>query len=96
VTSVFWILAALYYHAWRRRDELQLNAVEQIDTRESIYDNLCMGAFGVISIAIAHTRLSALAGVVYFLICIPKTMVPWTMGSKRSKSEAAMLAAKPA
>src|SRR5438067_329106 len=46
VTSVFWILAALYHHAWRRRDVLQLNDVEQIDTLESIYDNFFMGVFG--------------------------------------------------
>jgi hypothetical protein len=29
---------------------------------------------------------------VYFLIAIPKTIVPWTMGIKRNKCEAKMLA----
>jgi uncharacterized membrane protein len=92
LTSVFWILAALYHQAWRRRDDLGLNEVERIDTRESIYDNLCMGAFGIISIAIAHSRFVALAGAIYFLIAIPKTIVPWTMGAKRQRFEDAMLA----
>jgi uncharacterized membrane protein len=55
VTAVFWILAALYRHAWKRRDDLELNDVERIDTQESIYDNFFMGAFGVISIAIPKT-----------------------------------------
>ncbi len=96
VTAVFWLLAALYAHAFRLRDALQLNDVEQIDTRESIYDNACMGAFGVISIAIAHSRFHQFAGVVYFLIAIPKTIVPWTMGIRRRKRENEMLAQQPA
>lgn len=93
VTSVFWLLAAMYGHAWRKRGELQLNSVEEIDTLERVYDNFFMGLFGVISIVLVHTPLSRFAGLVYFLICIPKTIVPWKMGIKRSKREAAMLAA---
>jgi len=92
VTAVFWLLAALYAHAWRRRESLALNAVEQIDTLERVYDNLSMGAFGIISIAIAHSHFSKFSGVVYFLIAIPKTIIPWTMGVKRRKCENAMLA----
>jgi len=92
VTSVFWILAAMYGHAWRRRAHLQLNAVEEIDTLERVYDNFFMGLFGVISIILAHSPLARLAGMIYFLICIPKTIVPWTMGIKRMKREEAMLA----
>ncbi|MEA2166245.1 MAG: hypothetical protein QOK37_4372 [Thermoanaerobaculia bacterium] len=91
VTSVFWLLAALYHHAWQRRDELELNAVERIDTRESVLDNFFMGMFGVISIAIAHSRWPQFSGIVYFLIAIPKTFVPWTMGIKRRQAEKAML-----
>ena len=93
VTAVFWILAALYHHAWRRRDDLQLNEVEIVDTRESIWDNFFMGIFGVVSIAIAHSPWPKFAGVVYFLIAIPKTLVPWMMGIKRRKREQEMLAA---
>jgi len=93
VTAVFWILAALYHHAWKRRDDLDLNEVEQIDTLESVYDNFFMGVFGVISIALAHSRFVGLAGMIYFLIAIPKTIVPWVMGTKRRKREVEMLAA---
>lgn len=92
VTSVFWLLAAMYGNAWRHRAGLQLNAVEEIDTLERVYDNFFMGLFGVISIILAHTRWEGLAGTVYFLIAIPKTIVPWTMGTKRRKCEQAMLA----
>jgi uncharacterized membrane protein len=92
LTLVCWILAAMYRQAWKKRDELQLNAVEVIDTLESVYDNFFMGVFGIISIAIAHSRFAALSGVIYFLIAIPKTAVPWIMGTKRRKVEEAMLA----
>jgi uncharacterized membrane protein len=92
LTSVFWILAALYHHAWKKRDELQLNVVEVNDTRESVYDNFFMGVFGIISIALAHTRFVGIAGLIYFFIAIPKTAVPWIMGIKRRKLEQAMLA----
>ena len=87
VTAVFWTLAALYVHAWRERSALALNEVEEIDTKESILDNVCMGAFGVLSMTLAHTRYGELAGLVYFLIAIPKTAIPWTMGVKRSRAE---------
>jgi uncharacterized membrane protein len=92
VTSVFWLLAAMYGHAWRQRKDLQLNAVEEIDTLERVYDDFFMGLFGVLSIIIAQTRWYNVAGLIYFLICIPKTLVPWTMGVKRRRLEEAMLA----
>jgi uncharacterized membrane protein len=95
LTSVFWILAAMYRHAGQRRDELGLNEVEVMDTRESVYDNFFMGVFGIISIALAHSRWIGIAGLIYFLICIPKTAVPWIMGTKRRKAEQAMLARLP-
>src|SRR5262245_28514064 len=91
VMAVFGILAAMYAHAYRKRDALELNAVERIDTRESIYDNLFMGLFGLISLILANVGLLGFAGMVYFLIAIPKTLVPWTMGVKRRKAEDAML-----
>jgi uncharacterized membrane protein len=95
VTSVFWLLAAMYGHAWQQRKELQLNAVEEIDTLERVYDNFFMGLFGVFSIIVAQTRWYAASGMVYFLVCIPKTIVPWTMGVKRNRREEAMLARLP-
>jgi uncharacterized membrane protein len=95
LTSVFWILAAMYRHAWQRRDELGLNEVEVMDTRESVYDNFFMGVFGIISIALAHSRWVGMAGLIYFFIAIPKTAVPWIMGTKRRKAEESMLARLP-
>src|ERR1041385_8114346 len=38
--AVFALLAAMYGHAYKKRDELGLNEVEVIDTRESVVDNV--------------------------------------------------------
>jgi uncharacterized membrane protein len=93
-TAVNWLLAAMYWHAYRQSDALQLNAVERIDTRESIYDALLTGVFGILSIILAFTAIQ-LAGVVYFLLFIPKTAVPWVMGVKRKKTEEALSSPQP-
>ena len=88
-TAVNWLLAAMYAHAYRHADELELNEVERIDTRERIYDNFWTGIFGLFSIILAYTAIQ-LAGLVYFLLAIPKTAVPWIMGVKRQKFETAI------
>jgi uncharacterized membrane protein len=88
--AVNWLLAAMYRHAERQADALQLNEVERIDTRESVYDNFWTGMFGILSIALAYVAIK-LAGPVYFLLFIPKTAVPWIMGNKRRRFEEVLL-----
>jgi uncharacterized membrane protein len=95
VMAVFWLLAGMYAHALRKRGALELNAVELIDTRERVYDNLFMGLFGFVSVALANAGFLRLAGPIYFLIAVPKTLVPWIFGVKRNKTEEAMLASAP-
>src|SRR5437016_274122 len=67
VMAVFWLLAGMYGHALRKRHELQLNAVELIDTRERAYDNFFMGLFGLISVVLANVGFIGIAGPIYFL-----------------------------
>ena len=88
--AVFFLLAALYYRAWRLRDTLALNAVERIDTLESIADNVGTGAIGILSALLAQTPLVGLAGMIYFVIAVPKTLVPWIMGRKRATASRAL------
>jgi uncharacterized membrane protein len=89
--AVNWLLAAMYWHAGRLSDGLQLNEVERIDTKESVYDNFATGMFGPFSIALAFNAIQ-LAGWVYFLLFIPKTAIPWIMGVKRRRFEEALSA----
>jgi uncharacterized membrane protein len=87
-TAVFWLIGALYLHAWRSRATLQLNAVEENDTLESIYDNFWTGMIGVLSVIIAQTPFVGLAGFAYFLLGIPKSIIPSIMRKRRKRLEA--------
>jgi uncharacterized membrane protein len=53
VATVFSILAALYAHAYRLRKDLQLSALEALDTRVEIYRNLGIAGIGFASVTIA-------------------------------------------
>ena len=94
--AVFFLLGFMYRHAYSRRRELQLNAVEEIDTLESVYDNFATGAFGLVSAVLAlllPAKAAGLAGFLYFLIFIPKMTIPWRMARKRRAIEEQMLSA---
>jgi uncharacterized membrane protein len=91
--TVNWLLAAMYWHAGRQ-ESLELNAVERHDTRESVYDYFFTGCFGILSIFLAYAAIG-FAGLIYFLLVIPKTAVPWIMGVKRRKLEDALLSPEP-
>jgi len=91
--AVFWIIGAMYWRAYARRDHLRLNDVERIDTLESMFDNFFEGAFGVGSAIIAQFR-PTLAGLIYFGIAIPKTLVPIYFGRRRRLAEQQMVSAQ--
>jgi uncharacterized membrane protein len=91
--AVFWIIGAMYWRAYARRDHLRLNDVERIDTLESLFDNFFEGAFGVASAILAQFR-PTLAGLIYFGIAIPKTLVPIYFGRKRRIAEQLMVDAQ--
>jgi len=96
VAAVFTIIAFMYRHAWRKREELGLNEVEQIDTLSSIWDNAVMAGFGVASILLAHVipiRFVFIAGFMYSFIGIPKWLIPRVMGRRRRAAEQRLLAA---
>lgn len=95
-TAVFWLLSAMYFHALRRREALHLNEVEQIDTRETMLDTFFMGVIGLVSLAVAQSPWPWLAGPVFFLIAVPKTIIPMIMRRKRREAEQRMLAGVPA
>jgi uncharacterized membrane protein len=71
---VFLLVAALYWNAWRRRDDLEFNAVERLLTVSSIIDALGLSAVGLLA-ALAALVLpaswSVFSAILYLLI------VPW-------------------
>jgi uncharacterized membrane protein len=63
------LFAALYVHAWRKRDVLGLDAAERLHTRASLGETTIYVAICLISIVLALTTSNPwLPGVVYFLL----------------------------
>jgi uncharacterized membrane protein len=88
VIAVFGMLALLYAHALRRRDQLALDRIELFDTRSSLVRNLLAAGVGAVSIAIALTvpnRMIGLAGYAYFLLGPVFAMHGSIAGSRRRK-----------
>jgi uncharacterized membrane protein len=70
-TAVFAIFALLYWHAYRKRDGLELNELETFDTRTLAQENALMAAVGLLSVGLALTGTavsSLFAGLSYWLI----------------------------
>ena len=73
--SVSFVLALLYAHAYRKRDELGLNEWEVLVTRLSIAGHLATATVGLVSAALAQVipqpATALVAGFIYFAVAIP-------------------------
>jgi uncharacterized membrane protein len=91
--GIFFIYTMLYSHAFKKRGELQLNAVEQHDTQTHVMMFAGNVAIGVASILLALTlpdRLVGLAGYIYFVTGLVSWYLGTTRGSQRRDVEASM------
>ena len=66
-TAVFSLFALMYAHAYKLRNELQLNSVEVLQTRSTIQENIIMAVVGAVSFALSY-KSPALAGWWYFVL----------------------------
>jgi hypothetical protein len=66
-TAVFSLFALMYTHAYRLRNELELNPVELLQTRLAIRENMIMVVAGAVSIALSFKN-PAWAGWWYFVL----------------------------
>ncbi len=83
--AVFIIFALLYWHAYRKRAALELNALETHDTRSYLQENALMALVGLLSVGLALSGAAVgalLAGLVYWLI----GPVQYLHGRQRHKS----------
>jgi uncharacterized membrane protein len=87
--AVYFLIAALYWNAWRHRESLALNGLERLLTVSSIVDALGLAAIGLIACLAA--LLAALflpaswagaTGYLYFLIAPWKTLNGMYFGRK--------------
>ena len=74
----------LYYHAYRKRAQLDLNELE-ITTLNNSSENLLNVLIGVLSIATALITRSGMAGLVYWLIGPVQYVNGMVMGKRRKR-----------
>lgn len=77
-SAVFLILAIMYRYAWKRSDQLELNALERFDTRTGMVTNLLLASVPLVSVLFAillHDNRWAgmVSGFSYFLYPIVMT-----------------------
>ena len=93
--AVFTVFSLLYYRAYTKRVELELNPLEVLDTRTELQENLLHMGVGVLSIGLAsfNTRwFVALAGYCYAIIGPVMTIHGRRAGKKRKKLEESLTA----
>ena len=88
--AVFSVFVFLYWHAYHRRAQLELNKLEIFDTRTEIQESALNVGIGALSIVFAATgggRLAFLAGMTYMLCPVVLTLHGTLMGKRRRKLE---------
>lgn len=91
--GIFFIYALLYGHAFKKRDELQLNAVERHDTETHVLmfgGNVAVGLTSIILALTLPDRFVGFAGYIYFATGIISWYLGASRGTKRRAVEEAM------
>jgi len=84
--GVWALYAALYYHALRKKKELELTSAEILMTRAVLAENLIYVGVCVVSIVLAiTTRNGWLPGVIYFVLGPLQGFNGWWFGRKLNK-----------
>jgi uncharacterized membrane protein len=85
---VFVVFALLYWHAWRKRDQLGLDEIERAQTRGAIIEDLGMATVAAVSIVLALFGSVALSGMIYFIMGPSQ----WFLGVRQGKRIDAVVA----
>jgi uncharacterized membrane protein len=85
--AVFGLFVLLYWHAYRKREKLELNELEVFDTRTDIRESALNVAIAALSIGFGLARYAGLAGMTYMLCPIVLTMHGMMSGKKRRRIE---------
>jgi hypothetical protein len=93
--AVFGVFALLYWHAYRKRAQLELTELEAFDTRTDIRESLLNVSIGVLSLAIAilgSGRFAGISGMIYMLTPVVMTVHGRWNGRRRRKLEKLVMA----
>lgn len=86
--AVFGVFALLYWHAYRRREMLELNELEVFDTRTDIRESLLNVGIATVSITLAvfgRARYATLSGMTYMLTPVVMSVHGTLNGRRRRK-----------
>ena len=88
--GIFTLYLLMYIHAWRKREELELNRVEIFDTITNMWMYGSYIIIGLISCAMAYAstqRMVVWAGLIYWLIGPTSAAIGWKRGNARLRVE---------
>ena len=88
--AVFGVFVLLYWHAYRKREALELTALERFDTRDSIQEsalNCGIALLSLLIVIVGGVGRAGLAGMVYMLTPVVMTVNGKIMGRRRKKLE---------
>ena len=88
--AVFGVFVLLYWHAWHKRDELELDVKERFLTRERLGANACFVGMGLIStciVVVGGEHAAGLARMVYMLLAPLLTVYFRVMGRRFRRLE---------
>jgi uncharacterized membrane protein len=88
--AVFGLFVLLYRHAYRNREQLELNELEVFDTRTDIRENILNSGIAAVSILIAFfggERYGPLAGMAFMLTPVIMTLHGFRNGRRRKQLE---------
>ena len=86
--AVFACLSLLYAHAWSRRDDLGLDAVERNEARTWLFHYLIFVGVGLLSIVLAAAGIGIRFGLPGFVYCLIGPLCWWNgeMGGRRQRA----------
>lgn len=88
--AVFGLFVLLYWHAYRNRERLELNALEVFDTRTDIREsalNVGIAAISIVLAIVGRGRFAGLSGMTYMLTPVAMTLHGVFNGRRRRKLE---------
>jgi hypothetical protein len=88
--AVFGVFVLLFYHAYRKREALNLNELEQFDTRDSIIEsalNCGIAVFSLMILVIGGASRASFAGIAYMLTPVVMMIHGMIMGKRRKRLE---------
>jgi len=96
--GIFAVFVALYWRAWSKRDELELNELEKHDTITNMTMYASYVVIGILSVLIgqlAATRWIGWAGLIYFMLGPVSAFIGYKRGAERHKLQVAIAQTMP-